>query len=225
MAELRVVPNIHPDGICRGGSKVLAELIGRCDIVAGMDDVVGWARNLAEARMAESLAKRWRHVQAVAAKAEKLRPALGAEADVMIASAWLHDVGYAPEVIDTGFHPIDGARYLRMLGTAPRICCLVANHSGAVLEAELRDLSAEQSEFPDETSLVRDALWFCDMTTSPVGEPVTFDERLAELIERYGPDHIVPRAISASGPEIGSAIARISSRASECGIALDGFTG
>ena len=31
----------------------------------------------------------------------------------MTAAAWLHDIGYAPAVDDTGFHPLDGARYLR----------------------------------------------------------------------------------------------------------------
>jgi hypothetical protein len=32
-----------------------------------------------------------------------------------VAAAWLHDIGYAPAIAEsgTGFHPLDGARYLR----------------------------------------------------------------------------------------------------------------
>jgi HD superfamily phosphodiesterase len=46
--------------------------------------------------MAEQLPRRWGHVQAVAAKAESLRPAAGDEADLLVMAAWLHDIGYAP---------------------------------------------------------------------------------------------------------------------------------
>jgi putative nucleotidyltransferase with HDIG domain len=159
--------------------------------------------------MADPLPRRWRHVQAVATKAEGLRPVLGADADLLVAAAWLHDVGYAPDVEDTGFHPIDGARYLRKLDVTPWLCRLVANHSGARYEAELRGLSREQAEFPDEASLARDGLWYCDMTTSPVGLPVTFDVRLAEIRQRYGAEHTVPRGITAASGEIRAAIDNI----------------
>ena len=53
-------------------------------------------------------------------------------------AAWLHDVGYAPEVADTGFHPLDGARYLAGLETDERVVNLVGRHSYAILEAEFR---------------------------------------------------------------------------------------
>ena len=39
--------------------------------------------------------------------------------DVLVAAPWLHDIGYAVEVTDTGFHPLDGACYLASPG-APR---------------------------------------------------------------------------------------------------------
>ncbi len=149
-------------------------------------------------------------------------PALAEEADLLVASAWLHDIGYAESVQDTGFHPLDGARHLRKLGVEERLCRLVANHSGGQLEAELRGLADELAEFPDEASLLRDGLWYCDMTTSPVGQPVRFDERLAEIRERYGPEHTVPRAISAAANEIRAAIAAVHDAAARCGIAVDG---
>jgi putative nucleotidyltransferase with HDIG domain len=168
--------------------------------------------------MAEPLPSRWAHVQAVAAKAESLRQMMGDDADLLVVAAWLHDIGYAPDVQDTRFHPLDGARYLRNLDADPRICGLVANHSGAKYEAELRGLAGELSEFPDEDSLARDGVWYCDMTTSPVGLPVTFDARLAEICQRYGTDHSVPRAIGAASDEIRAAIDRVLGRSGALGV-------
>jgi hypothetical protein len=179
-----------------------------------MRQSIAWARDLAERLMAAELPRRWGHVQAVAAKAEGLRPALGSDADLLVTAAWLHDIGYSSLVRATGFHPLDGARYLSDLGVSPRLCGLVGNHSGAAVEAELRGLSGEMAAFPDESSLARDGVWYCDMTTSPVGEPVTFDERLAEIKERYGVEHTVPRAIEASAPEIRRAVRRVLDAAS-----------
>lgn len=180
-----------------------------------MRNIATWARDLAEAHMSGTLGRRWQHVQAVAAKAESLGPAAGLEHELLVATAWLHDIGYAPELVRTGFHPIDGAWFLRSAGVDGRLCALVANHSGAAVEAELRGLSAKMAEFPDEPTLVRDALWCCDMTTGPSGEPMTFDERLAEIRVRYGEEHTVPRAIGASGDEIRAAIDRVSAAMTE----------
>jgi hypothetical protein len=59
------------------------------------------------------------------------------------------------------------------------------------------------------------------MTTSPVGEPVDFEERLREITERYGPEHTVPRAIAAAGDEIRAAIRRTRARAKAYGIEVD----
>jgi hypothetical protein len=58
------------------------------------------------------------------------------------------------------------------------------------------------------------------MTTSPVGDPVTFDERLAEITRRYGPEHTVPHAISAAGDDIRRAIRETDARAAAAGIEL-----
>jgi putative nucleotidyltransferase with HDIG domain len=54
----------------------------------------------------------------------------------------LHDIGYAPSLVATGFHPVDGARFLRAQGTPEVVVSLVAHHSGAVFEAEQRGLAA-----------------------------------------------------------------------------------
>lgn len=80
------------------------------------------------------------HVAGVAARANGLAQALGLESEKLVAAAWLHDVGYAPSLRATGFHPLDGARHLAELGYDPQVISLVAFNSGARVEAELRGL-------------------------------------------------------------------------------------
>jgi hypothetical protein len=189
--------------------------------VSFMADLVAWSKELAESLMAEELPRRWGHVQSVAAKAQRLSPALRGDGELLVASAWLHDIGYVTALQDTGFHPIDGARYLRSRGADVRLYCLVANHSGARFEAPMRGLDDAQAEYADESSLARDGLWYADMTTSPVGEPVRFSDRLREIRERYGPEHSVPRAITEASEEIEQAISHVYAAAEGCGIALD----
>ena len=41
----------------------------------------------------------WAHVQGVADRARSLAPVLGADADLLEAAAWLHDIGYAPGLV------------------------------------------------------------------------------------------------------------------------------
>ncbi|MEU1587185.1 HD domain-containing protein [Micromonospora sp. NPDC005710] len=152
------------------------------------------AAQLSEQCLAAALPRRWRHVQAVGAKAESLGRLVGDDAEVLAAAGWLHDIGYAPDIADTGFHALDGARWLLRQGFEPRLASLVAHHSCASYEAEERGLKpALMAEFPLEQSPTSDALWFADMTTGPDGQDLTVDERLAEIRERYGPDDLVTR--------------------------------
>lgn len=75
-----------------------------------MSGIVGAAQANAERLMSEELPRRWRHVQAVARTATGVSSAVGpTDRDVLIASAWLHDIGYGNELVDTGFHTLDGA--------------------------------------------------------------------------------------------------------------------
>jgi len=75
-----------------------------------------WAKAQAE-RLIAPLGDRWNHVQAVADKARRVGAVLPAEdADLLVAAALLHDVGYAPSLNRLGFHAVDGARFLRAQG-------------------------------------------------------------------------------------------------------------
>jgi HD superfamily phosphodiesterase len=131
-----------------------------------------WAREMAHDLLAAELPRRWRHVQGVARRAVSSGIAHGETLDLLIAAAWLHDIGYASGLVDTGFHPIDGARYLRRARVEEGVVDLVAHHSCAFVEAKLRGLQKALEEFPKDDSLPHDELCFCDMTTSPDGELV-----------------------------------------------------
>ena len=83
------------------------------------------------------------------ARARSLAPVLGADADLLEANAWLHDIGYAPGLAVTGLHALDGARYLRDAQHADAMLCrLVAHHSCAIIDAGERVGSIQHREGP-----------------------------------------------------------------------------
>ncbi|MFB7133852.1 HD domain-containing protein [Streptomyces sp. NPDC056237] len=176
------------------------------------DLIKKWATQVAEAELSSTLPRRWAHTQGVAKRAVEVSQVLGQDAGLLIAAATLHDVGYAPRLATTGFHPLDGARFLREEhGADERLVRLVANHSFALLEAEERGLREELAdEFPLlEEPLLVDALVYCDMTTTPDGGRTTVEERVVEILGRYGGDSVVGRFIRRAAPEIFGAVGRV----------------
>jgi putative nucleotidyltransferase with HDIG domain len=184
--------------------------------------MVGWAEELARGLLADELPRRWAHVQGVAQAAERVSAVAGGDAELLVASAYLHDVGYAYRAKRTGFHALDGARYLRKVRAPERVVNLVAQHSCAVLEAELRGLAAELGEFADEgPTAVRDALWWADMTTTPQGGRTELGERVSEIQQRYGPEDTVSCFIRAAEPELRAAVERTEERMRAAGLRLE----
>lgn len=175
-----------------------------------------WAHDLAESLLAERLPQRWAHSQQVYAQALALAPGLGRDAELLAAAAIAHDVGYAREAVDTGQHMIDGARYLRdVVGADPRLCSVVAFHTSSPWEAAELGLSEALAEFgPVEHELV-DAITYCDLTSSPTGHLVDPAARLVEVLDRYGPEHVVYRAVSAARPELLARVDRVRQRRAE----------
>ena len=176
-----------------------------------MNTLPSWAQQLARALLQEPLPRRWAHVQGVAARARSLAPVLGPDAELLEAAAWLHDIGYAPGLAVTGFHPLDGARYLRDTQHAhPMLCRLVAHHTCAIVEAEERGLADVLSlEFEPASETLSNVLTYCDITTSPDGEHVSADRRLAEIQQRYGPGHLVSWSIHRATPMILRAVEQV----------------
>jgi hypothetical protein len=172
----------------------------------------GAAFELAERALADELPRRWAHSKGVAERAAELAPLLADRAQILAASAILHDIGYSSRAKFTGFHPLDGARYLRDVGGFGDVVTrLVAQHSVAVIEADLRGLREELlREFPPpDDALLTDALIFCDMTTTPDGARTTSASRIEEIGSRYGSDSVVGRFIKLAEPHILAATRRI----------------
>jgi putative nucleotidyltransferase with HDIG domain len=180
-----------------------------------MNMLASRAEHLARAFLQEPLPRRWAHVQGVAARARSLAPVLGTDADLLEAAAWLHDIGYAPDLADTSLHALDGARYLRDTQHADTMLCrLVAHHTCAIIDAEERGLADILTrEFEPAPQKLSSVLTYCDITTSPDGELVPAEQRLAEIQQRYGPGHLVSRSMQRATPMILRAVEQVQDRA------------
>lgn len=166
-----------------------------------------WAKEQA-ASILSPLGNRWLHTQGVVKRAQHISTIFNKEdRAILLAAAYLHDIGYAPSLQKTGFHPLDGAYYL-LSHNQQRLAVLVANHSEAQYEAQLRGLTTELALFPREHSAIADALTYCDMTTGPTGEQISFEERLAGIFQRYDERHIINQAIHQAIPSLTLAVTK-----------------
>jgi hypothetical protein len=145
---------------------------------------------------------RWRHVEAVAQRAAMIAGEYALDnAELLVAAAWLHDIGYADRLVATGFHHLDGASYLAECAE-DRLAGLVAYHSAGLEEAQLRGLHRELDAFADEGSVISQALTYCDLTTRGDGTLVSLDGRVADVRARYGDEHVVTRALTTARPRL-----------------------
>ena len=168
------------------------------------------ARDLAQQLLKDRVPRRWEHSLGVLRRAESLGPVLGTDAELLAVSAILHDVGYAPNAVATGQHMIDGARYLAdVVGIEPLICSVIAYHSSSRWEAAELGLAEELSRFEPPPQLLEDAITWCDLSTTPDGGEVDPVDRLDEVLSRYGPGHVVFRAVTAARPSMLASIDRI----------------
>lgn len=152
------------------------------------------AESLAYSLLRE-LPQRWRHTRGVAARASEIAPTVAPdERDTLMIAAWLHDIGYNPRIAIVGYHPIDGAVHLAARGWPARICALVAHHSGADYVAAAAGLTAQLTAFAREESAVADALTYADQTTGPQGQPMAVGDRIADMLDRHGPESAQARA-------------------------------
>lgn len=170
-------------------------------------DVVAWAKDEAERRVGP-LGDRWLHTLGVVHRAKGLASAApAADRPVLIAAAYVHDIGYAPELVSSGFHPLDGAVWLRSQGQE-RLAALAAHHSGARFQAIELGLVEQLDAFPEERSVVADLLTYSDLTTDRDGQPVTFSARLAGIDSRYARDSVVSRGMRAAASPLAAIMSR-----------------
>lgn len=156
--------------------------------------VVPDARGCPSRAEAEALARellwdhgtRWPHVQTAGFVATGVAHLFDAdEAALLVAAATLHDIGYSARARQTGFHPLDGALHLRDQGYPVRLAGLVAHHSWAVLTAPQHGVHDLTDQFPQELSLLADALVYADMHAAPRGGVISPDRRLADIAGRH----------------------------------------
>jgi len=179
------------------------------------------AWTLAGSLLAEDLPRRWAHSQGVGERASEVGPVvvpMRADATVLTQAAILHDVGYSRAALETGFHALDGARYLRSVGINDQVVNLVAHHSCAAVEAHERGLDKALAEFAMGPPALTDGLIFCDMTVSPDGVPVNVDDRISDILTRYGPDSVVGRFIARAEPELRAAVDRVACQLRHAGM-------
>ena len=129
---------------------------------------------------------RWPHVRTAGFVATQLTTLFDDhEAALLLAAATLHDIGYARQIVQTGFHPLDGALFIQSEGFPDRLAALVAHHSQAVLTAPLRGVPDLAERFPEERSLLVDALVYADMHAAPDGRIVGTEWRLTDIARRH----------------------------------------
>ena len=116
-------------------------------------------------------------------------PVLRHYADLGTAAALLHDVGYIPELHDTGFHPIDGARYLTSLG-ATELAAFIICHSQAAEYADLAGLP----RIPVSLHPIASVITFWDVRVAPGGKVLSYEERLEDIKNRHGEESLTWKA-------------------------------
>lgn len=171
------------------------------------------ARNLARKLLCRGLPERWLHTQGVANRAAELAATVPVEdRPLLIAAAWLHDIGYATALQETGFHPMDGALYLQSAGWDDRLVALVGHHSGARFVPVDRAYASVMTEFDFEDGAVSDALAYADQTVGPQGRRMTVPYRLVEASSRNGLDSPNGRARFDRVPYLLAAADRVEQR-------------
>jgi hypothetical protein len=171
----------------------------------------GSAAEALATRFLRAVDGRLAHSAAVAAQIERVAGLVESEWRSPVRdAAWLHDVGYHPDLAFTGFHPLDGARWLRDRHWPAETCRLVAWHTQSLEEARLYGLATELvAEFEPPPPLAASALAWADLTTSPTGAPWDAEQRFADILRRYPPGSIVHDATRASSPALRDAVRMI----------------
>ncbi|GAA0287866.1 HD domain-containing protein [Kineococcus aurantiacus] len=165
-------------------------------------------------RLLDGVDRRRAHVEVATATAATIAHTVPpADRDLLLAAVALHDVGYAPQLRRSGFHPLDGADHLAALGWPTRLVGLVAHHSGARFTARALGLEELLDAHPDEGGPVADALVYCDMTTTPDGRQVSLAERLQDAHARHRDDPAPQRRARLDRePFLRAAVARVQAR-------------
>lgn len=138
-------------------------------------------------RLLQDTPERLAHCRAAATHALETAGRLlhPADAETVAVAAMVHDIGYSPQVIRTGYHPLDGALHLARLGWPDRVVQLVAQHSHAAVLAPHHGVETHLSLIGDPPRALADVLTYSDLRAGFDGRGATVDERIADMRVRH----------------------------------------
>ncbi|MDQ0418843.1 hypothetical protein J2Z48_003048 [Croceifilum oryzae] len=124
----------------------------------------------------------------------------------LVQTAYMHDVGYNEQLNQHNFHPLDGALFAEEIGIPKPIIAGILFHSDAYTSVkhtrpdliEIYDKKYNLLDEIDHTFI--DLITYCDIHTSPVGAKITLEERVLDVIKRYGEGHEVSNMMLLSQP-------------------------
>lgn len=154
--------------------------------------LANWGRELARSVLAAEHPVQWEHTKLVAMRTEVIGRAVLSEEEreVLCAAAWMHRTGTNVELRDTGFVPLDSARYIASRTALPvRVAALVAHQSSAATTAVQRRLTGAMAEFADEATFTRDVLWYCSAPEDLEREAAVHNTRQTALKNVLGTNH------------------------------------
>lgn len=173
----------------RSGGGPVQRAAGPVDLpalVRALPDVVA-AERLAAALLCDDL-RRLRHVRTVATVALVVSEVLPPDRlETLLSAAVLHDIGYAPLVHSTGFHPLDGAQWLLVRGCPTEVAAAVAHHSEARCQPAAAPFLPRYAALQAPDKPLADVLTYADQTTTPDGRRTGVVRRVVERWHRTGP--------------------------------------
>ncbi|MEI6361429.1 MAG: HD domain-containing protein [Actinomycetes bacterium] len=113
----------------------------------------------------------------------------------LVAAAWLHDIGHAPHISRTGFHPLDGALHLAAEGWPDRTVLLVAHHAHAAILAPYFGVDHQLAVLDHVPGIAEDVLTYADMRSGPTGMGASPARRVSGLRGFQGGSASIPKAI------------------------------
>jgi hypothetical protein len=115
--------------------------------------------------------------------------------EMVVAAAWLHDIGYAAALARTGFHPVDGALFLAREGWPDQVVFLVAHHSHAAVLAPYYGVQPHMALLEHVHGLADDVITFSDLRVGPNGLGADPRDRVNDMRRRHLDRTFVPDSI------------------------------
>lgn len=161
---------------------------------------------------------RYQHILGVVRCMENLLPRLNVPDEWkphLLQACYLHDIGYSSQLNRYDFHPLDGAIFASAQGFPKPVVAAILFHSCSyemVQETrhDLMEIYEENYDMLDQRDqLFIDLVTYCDLHTSSTGQYFTLDERVKDVVDRYGQDHPVSQMMLANRPNYEVTIERV----------------